>query len=101
MIKKFATMISFFIVFLSISYIENSYGQNNTTNLDTGNELLNEGKYDEAIVYYDKALEIKPNDVDALNNKGLALYNLERYEEAITYYEKALEIDPKLCRWFI
>ena len=24
-----------------------------------------------------------PNDVDAWNNKGYALYNLERYDEAI------------------
>ena len=31
-------------------------------------------KYDEAIPYYDKALQIDPNDTDALNNKGDVLY---------------------------
>jgi len=38
-----------------------------------GNALYDLEKYEEAIVYYDKALEIEPNHVDALNNKGLAL----------------------------
>ena len=34
------------------------------------------------------------NNVDAWNNKGVALDNLGRYQEAIEYYDKALEIDP-------
>ena len=42
-----------------------------------------------------KALEIDPNDTDALNGKGDTLYDLERYSEAITYYDKVLQIDPK------
>ena len=41
-----------------------------------------------------KALEIDPNDIDALNGKGDALYDLERYNEAIMYYDKVLQIDP-------
>jgi hypothetical protein len=40
MVNEFATVFSFSIIFLSIFYIENSYGQNNMTNLDTGNQLL-------------------------------------------------------------
>ena len=48
----------------------------------------------EAIEYYDKALAIDPDYVNALANKGLALYNLERHLEAIEYYDKALAIDP-------
>jgi len=49
---------------------------------------------EEAITYYDKALEIDPYDTLVLNNKGGALAALGRYEEAITYYDKVLAIDP-------
>lgn len=42
-----------------------------------------------------KALEIDPNDADAWNNKGNALYNLGNYNEAIECYDRALKIDPK------
>jgi tetratricopeptide (TPR) repeat protein len=46
------------------------------------------------MTYYDKALAIDPHNVNALNNKGAALYNLGNYTGAITYYDKALAIDP-------
>jgi len=57
-------------------------------------ELLNQSKYEDAISYCDKALEIDPNNIDALNNKAMALSDLGRYEEAISSYDRALEIDP-------
>jgi len=52
------------------------------------------GNYDEALVWFDKALEIDPNAVYVLSNKGVTLYRLVQYDEAISYYNKALEIDP-------
>ena len=51
-------------------------------------------KYDEALTWYDKVLEIDPKHVYALHNKGLALANLEKFEEAIVCYDRVLEIDP-------
>ena len=44
--------------------------------------------------YFDKALQIDPNDTDALNSKGDALINLGKYDEAIQYFDKALQVDP-------
>ena len=60
-----------------------------------GIALISEGKHEEAIKYYDKILELNPNDEKALVNKGSILKDLERYEEAIKYYDKILELNPK------
>jgi len=61
---------------------------------DKGDELFDEGKYEQAIAYYDKALAADPNDYEALYNKGVAFANLGKYEEAITYFDKALAVEP-------
>ena len=49
---------------------------------------------EEAIASYDKALEFKPDDDAAWNNRGIALGNLGRLEDAIASYDKALEFKP-------
>jgi tetratricopeptide (TPR) repeat protein len=64
------------------------------TQYNKGVELLDAGKYEEAITYFDKALAIEPNDVDALNNKGIALHNLGKNQEAIALFDKVLLIKP-------
>jgi tetratricopeptide (TPR) repeat protein/ribonuclease BN (tRNA processing enzyme) len=52
------------------------------------------GRHEEAIICYDKALEIRPDDESSWYNKGNALEDLGRYEEAIICYDRALEIKP-------
>jgi len=66
------------------------------TNLfcNQGNDLLNLGRYEEAITAYDEGLKIKPDDHLAWNNRGSALFNLGRLEEAIASYEQALKFKP-------
>ncbi|HSF51412.1 MAG TPA: tetratricopeptide repeat protein, partial [Nitrososphaeraceae archaeon] len=59
-----------------------------------GLELDSQGRYEEAIVYYDKALELDPQDRNSLVYKGLALFYLGKYEEALSWYDKVLEILP-------
>ena len=44
---------------------------------------------------YDKALNIKPENLDALINKGSALHTLKKYTEAISCYNTALKLDKK------
>jgi len=62
--------------------------------IQTGAELSQIGNYMKAIVYFDKALMIDPNDSNVLVNKGNALTNLDRYEEAKQCYDKVLAQKP-------
>src|SRR5688500_1600655 len=48
-----------------------------------GISLRNLGKYEEAIRYFDKALEINPNYIEVRHTKANALFKLGKYEEAI------------------
>ncbi|WP_293125504.1 tetratricopeptide repeat protein [Microcoleus sp. bin38.metabat.b11b12b14.051] len=59
-----------------------------------GDEQDDLGKYEEALAFYDKALEFKPDYHQAWYNRGIALRNLGRFEEAIASFDKALEFKP-------
>ncbi len=52
-------------------------------------------EYKEAIEYFNKLIEINPDDSVAFNNKGLALYYLQRYEDAIQCFDDAIESNSK------
>lgn len=41
-----------------------------------------------------KALEINPNNINAIYYKGIVLEELENHEEAMKCFNKALEINP-------
>ena len=59
-----------------------------------GDELDELGQYEQAISYYDQALQTVPNDKDILNSKGVSLYNLDKNEDALSCFENALAINP-------
>jgi len=60
-----------------------------------GKKLKAEGKHEEAVASFDKAIKIKPEFADVWKSKGDALQELERYDDAIACYDKVIEIDPK------
>ena len=62
---------------------------------DKGIALQEQGKYDEAVQAYNKAIEIDPQHASAWTNKGVALADQSEYDEAIQAYNKAIEIDPQ------
>ncbi len=53
------------------------------------------GKYREAIVDYDQAIELDPEYAKAYHNRGNAKYHLGKYREALVNYNQAIELDPK------
>lgn len=62
--------------------------------LNIGNELLAEGKIDEAIEQYKHSLLHDPGSEDTHYNMGLALARAGRLDEAIAHYKEALRILP-------
>ena len=51
---------------------------------------------EEAIIYYEKALERDPDDTNLVREVGKALVMTHDYNRAIKYYETTLHDDPKL-----
>lgn len=57
-----------------------------------GNQLLNEGRNEEALAAFELSISIEPGS-GAYYNKGLALYNLGRYEQALAAFDSAIGMD--------
>ncbi|WP_420265228.1 tetratricopeptide repeat protein [Candidatus Magnetominusculus dajiuhuensis] len=60
-----------------------------------GNEYSREGRFDEAVSEFDKALVILPGFVLAYYNMGLALDNKGSLDEAILCFKKGIEVNPQ------
>ncbi len=59
-----------------------------------GIALYRDGKYDEAITNYQKAIDLDPKYANVYNNIGDALYRQGKYEKAISNYKRAIDLDP-------
>ena len=57
--------------------------------------LMREGRFQDAVVSFDEAIEIRPGFVDALSNRATALSELKRYEDALQGFDAALAIDAE------
>ncbi|HVO67006.1 MAG TPA: tetratricopeptide repeat protein [Syntrophales bacterium] len=63
--------------------------------VDKGVALVMEGKYNEAINAFDKAIEQNPRDAVAYNNRGAAYGQLGNYKQQIEDSNKAIELNPE------
>jgi|GEM_PF-2018428 len=54
-------------------------------------------RYEEALLDYDKAIELDPDVATAYNNRGSVKNKLQRYEDALLDYDKAIDLDPTLA----
>jgi Flp pilus assembly protein TadD len=55
----------------------------------------------EAVIDFDKAIELNPNDPALYNDRGFAKQKLKSDKEAISDFSKAIELNPKDARIFI
>ena len=59
-----------------------------------GTELLDQGRLNEALSYFEQALQENPNKAEIYNNIGNTLLQLGRVDESFSPLQKALELDP-------
>lgn len=55
-----------------------------------GNEFFKEGKYEEAIEQYTKAIEANNKEPSFYSNRSGAYFNLNKYEEALNDAEQCI-----------
>ncbi len=63
-----------------------------------GINLATAKKYAEAVVAYDKAIQIKPDSFPLWFFKGNALYELQRYQEAVAAYDETIKLAPDFAQ---
>ena len=59
-------------------------------------EVINQKKikYEKVLVNLNKSLELEPNDVSSIRNRGLAYSMIGNYKESIADLTKSLEFEP-------
>lgn len=67
-----------------------------TPHFDKGNDLYNEGKKEEAIEEFKKALVIQKDFLPATFNMAVALGDLERYEESFKVLQDVIDKDASI-----
>jgi len=63
--------------------------------LETGNKLYDEKKYEQAIEVYKNLLQKYPDAYIVNLNIGNCYFQMEKYDEAEKYYKKIIEINPE------
>jgi protein O-mannosyl-transferase len=59
-----------------------------------GVELVLQGKFDEAIRHYERALQLKPEYPEGLSNLGVVIAKQGRLGEATKYLERSIQLKP-------
>ncbi len=71
------------------------------TYFSMGTVQLEKGQNEQAIGFFNKALELNPKYVDAYYNRGIAYRRQGLNELAISDYTKTLELNPKEARAYV
>jgi len=52
------------------------------------------GENDKALIYYQKALQVEPENTETLSNIASALAEQGKFDEALVYFNRALQVNP-------
>lgn len=87
--KKLATLLTLLMLASVIC------GQSYRKTVKAAEKFIDNGKYEDAIEQYSRAIELKPTDIDMYIERGKAFESLGRYDEAYADYGKALVFEPR------
>lgn len=90
--KLTITMIVIFlavIAWIAFRYVWISY-------FNRGSDFMAKGKYDQAIICFDKTIKLKRKFAPAYCNRGTCYYEKSDFEKAILDFTKALDLNPKI-----
>ncbi len=62
---------------------------------DLANKFYDASRYEEAIVYYERALKLDPRNVNVITDYGTALYYAGKPDEALAQYNRSLQLNPR------
>ena len=62
---------------------------------ERGNQEFKAQRYNAAIDYYTRAMDLNPSEPTLYSNRATCLKILEKYKESINDYKKAIEFNPK------
>jgi tetratricopeptide (TPR) repeat protein len=85
----------FFALIFGVVFFADDTGENGFSDVDTAENFRNNGQYDSAEVYYQRALATTPDNDLALAGYGFVFLYRENFDEAIRYFDRALEQDPE------
>ncbi|CAN8308404.1 unnamed protein product [Cochlearia groenlandica] len=63
-----------------------------------GNEMYRKGNYSEALLFYDRAISMSPENPAYRSNRAAALAALGRLDEAVKECLEALRVDPSYAK---
>ncbi len=62
--------------------------------VELANFLYDQGAWDQAALWFEKALAIEPGDTDLRTVYAIALYKMNRVDDAVREYEAVLAVEP-------
>ena len=59
---------------------------------DKGNECVKQGKFEEAVLHYSKAIRLDPNNPTLYSNRSLAFLKLQQFYHAYTDAQETIKL---------
>ena len=84
-----------FILLVTLLFIVPVPASQSDDLISDGNVYYGQGMYEEAIVSFERAIELEPSNAAAWYNKGVSLFKVGQVDEAIASYEVAIGLDPR------
>ena len=95
--KQFVIITAVLVLLIcgGVAYATNTPTARAERQLNLGNKYLQEGKYQEAILAFQKVIEIEPKSIPARLGLGKVYVATKEFNKAETVLKEVIEIDPK------